>query len=141
MYVNHETAQHHLSMCVCSLLIQTVVCCSQAWSQLGKMSSVEAMRLYVRTLDEEQVRCRAQLAPPALHVFGPRQTDRLLPPDKAQPALMAWANSVHCWPLLAGRLGESLSDLGVCLQDECTMFVRLARMGKWVSSAHSPAWY
>lgn len=28
---------------------------TQAWSQLGKMSGVEAMRLYVRTLDEEQV--------------------------------------------------------------------------------------
>lgn len=27
----------------------------QSWSQLGNMSQMEAMRLYVRTLDEEQV--------------------------------------------------------------------------------------
>jgi acyl-CoA-binding protein len=28
----------------------------QSWSQLGDMSSMDAMRLYVKTLDEEQVR-------------------------------------------------------------------------------------
>jgi acyl-CoA-binding protein len=27
----------------------------QSWSQLGSMSQIEAMRLYVKTLDEEQV--------------------------------------------------------------------------------------
>lgn len=27
----------------------------QSWSQLGDMSSMDAMRLYVKTLDEEQV--------------------------------------------------------------------------------------
>lgn len=30
----------------------------QSWSQLGDMSSMDAMRLYVKTLDEEQVSWR-----------------------------------------------------------------------------------
>jgi acyl-CoA-binding protein len=36
----------------------------QSWSQLGNMPQMEAMRLYVRTLDEEQVRigCRVSAA-------------------------------------------------------------------------------
>jgi hypothetical protein len=33
----------------------------QAWAQLGSMPQVEAMRLFVRTLDEEQVRDLMQL--------------------------------------------------------------------------------
>lgn len=32
----------------------------QTWSQLGSMSPVEAMRLYVRELEEEQVRREAR---------------------------------------------------------------------------------
>lgn len=31
----------------------------QSWSQLGDMSSMDAMRLYVKTLDEEQVQYAA----------------------------------------------------------------------------------
>lgn len=51
---------------VCGGPSQLVCACAQAWSQLGNMSGVEAMRLYVRTLDEEQVGTQGSgLAAPA----------------------------------------------------------------------------
>ena len=53
----------------------------QAWKQLGECNKMEAMRLYVRTLDEEQVRAcdhRSHRAagPQARTVYTGRQADR-----------------------------------------------------------------
>ena len=36
----------------------------QSWSQLGEMAPVEAMRLYMRLLESEQVSCATQTARP-----------------------------------------------------------------------------
>eukprot|EP00983_Pelagomonas_calceolata_P057668 1145173-Pelagomonas_calceolata.AAC.1 len=49
-------AQRHASSRALAASCSTAVYWSGlAWNQLGNMSAVEAMRLYVRTLDEEQV--------------------------------------------------------------------------------------
>lgn len=62
----------------------------QAWSGLGNMSPMEAMRLFVRTLEEEQVRaCPAPHTactkrPPAV----PQPRTLLLAVDQAQVKLI-----------------------------------------------------
>lgn len=51
----------------------------QSWSQLGEMAPVEAMRLYMRLLESEQVSCATQTAWPQCPSKGAARTGATCP--------------------------------------------------------------